>query len=136
MFIMSCLLSCLPKANEGAIEVSPFSPEKMSLHASVLSSDAFEGRATFEPGLDKAASYISSEYERIGLTYFENTDSYSLPYSVFEYNWTANQKLELNHKGVEDIISKDHWVPFPFSDSGSINGEFVFAGYGITAPEY
>lgn len=136
MFIIACLLSCLPKAKEGGIEVSPFSPEKMSHHATVLSSDAFEGRGTFEPGLDKAASYISSEYERLGLSFFENTASYSLPYSVFEYNWTANQKLELNSNDVVDIISEDHWVPFPFSDNGNITGEVVFAGYGITAPEY
>ncbi|MEC7984838.1 MAG: M28 family peptidase, partial [Myxococcota bacterium] len=33
-------------------------------------------------------------------------------------------------------LSKDDWMVFPFSDEGSIEGEVVFAGYGITAPEY
>lgn len=33
-----------------------------------LSSDEMEGRATFSPGIDKAASFIESEFKAIGLT--------------------------------------------------------------------
>src|SRR5574339_618156 len=46
---------------------APFSPETLRQWLTVLSSDEFEGRATFSPGLDKAAHYIADRLKDAGV---------------------------------------------------------------------
>ncbi|WP_288955391.1 M28 family peptidase [uncultured Polaribacter sp.] len=45
-------------------------------HLYTLASDNMEGRKAGTPGIEKAAKYIENEFKRIGLTTFENLDSY------------------------------------------------------------
>ena len=51
-------------------------PETVKKHLYTLSSDDMEGRKTGTPGIEKAAKYIENEFKRIGLTTFEDLDSY------------------------------------------------------------
>ena len=43
----------------------------------ILSADDMQGRRTFTPGIDKAASFIETEFARNKLKYFSNAKSYS-----------------------------------------------------------
>ncbi len=45
-------------------------------HLYTLSDDAMEGRKIGTPGIEKAAQYIESEFERIGLGKFKDLTSF------------------------------------------------------------
>ena len=42
----------------------------------ILSADDMEGRRTFTPGIDKAASFLASEFTKTGLQFWNNATSY------------------------------------------------------------
>ena len=51
-----------------------------------LASDEMKGRETFSPGIDRAAELIISEFESVGLDFFEGLDSYKQSFSMVEYS--------------------------------------------------
>ena len=48
------------------------SPSLIKQHLEVLASDSLEGRETAAPGMVKAANYVSSQYEKLGLPTLAN----------------------------------------------------------------
>lgn len=50
--------------------------EDLKSHLMVIASDAFEGRETGEPGADKAAAYIASHFESLGIAPFDGKTYY------------------------------------------------------------
>ena len=52
------------------------SEDLIRTHLVTLSSDEMQGRKAGTSGIEKAASYIESEFERIGLSKFNETESY------------------------------------------------------------
>src|SRR5574339_1154929 len=47
--------------------IAPMAPDALRQWLTVISSDEFEGRATFSPGLDKAAHYIADRLKDAGV---------------------------------------------------------------------
>ncbi|MFN7995503.1 MAG: M28 family peptidase [Bryobacteraceae bacterium] len=102
-----------------------------------LASPALKGRGTGSPELEKAAAFIAREYKAFGLQPIDGK-SYYQAFSVttnaklgrqnrFEYS-TNGTKVRLNFP--------EDFTPFNFSAKAKLTGRLVFAGYGITAPEY
>lgn len=52
----------------------------------ILSSDNMQGRKTFTPSIDKAADFISGEFKRSGLKYFDGLTDYKQPFSMMKAN--------------------------------------------------
>ncbi|MDP4200309.1 MAG: M20/M25/M40 family metallo-hydrolase [Bacteroidota bacterium] len=52
---------------------------------SILASDSLAGRRTGEPGAEKAARYISSEFQRIGLSHAGTSAEYEQPFDFSEH---------------------------------------------------
>lgn len=48
----------------------------------VLASDEMEGRKVFEPGIEKASTFIESEFKRIGLKFYGDLKSYRQEFSI------------------------------------------------------
>jgi aminopeptidase YwaD len=117
---------------------SSFDAARYLEHIKFLASPELKGRASGSPELEKAAKYIADQFRADGLIAPAGSSGYLQPFEVttsatlgrgnrFEVAAGADsQDLELN---------KD-FIPFNFSSSGRASGEAVFAGYGITAPEY
>ncbi len=84
------------------------------------------------PGIDAAADWIEGQMRAIGLAP-AGADGFR---QVFEAPVGARllEGNALSLAGNEKRLSVD-WQPFTFSDDGKAEGELVFAGYGITAPE-
>jgi hypothetical protein len=99
-----------------------------------LASDEYGGRMVGTEGIRKAEKYIASEYRRLGLKTLTELDSYfqefTLYRSGFDYSSTFLRAEGGSYRGGGDV------VPFSFSGSAELDRETVFAGYGITAPEY
>ena len=99
-----------------------------------LASDAMKGRGNGSPELDQAADYIAGQFRLAGLQPAGENKSY---FQSFEITTGARfgPRNALQIDGKPLTIDRD-FVPIVFSHSADFSGPLVFAGYGITAPEY
>src|SRR5256885_16851409 len=63
---------------------------------STLAADDMQGRATFTPGIEKAAKFIESEYKRIGLQPMKGNDGYRQNFTMVK---TVPAKLDVTING-------------------------------------
>src|SRR3954468_9725502 len=102
-----------------------------------LASPELRGRATGSPELEKAAAFISGKFKEFGLKPADGKEYYQ----AFQVTTSAKpgpaNRLSVTENGrSESIEFQKDYPPFNFSHSGPLTGPAVFAGYGITAPEY
>ena len=101
-----------------------------------LASTEMKGRGAGSPELDRAAEHIAAELKRLGLEpagehgYFQE-----LKVTTGAAMGPANKLTVSNVSGEESLEPAKDWVPINFSASGEVEGEVVFAGYGISAKE-
>ena len=102
-----------------------------------LASPEMRGRATGSPELEKAAAYIAGDFRRFGIRPADGRN-YLQPFDV---TTTAapgkDNRFTVTDSGKTSTLefARD-FTPLNFSHSGHFGGHLVFAGYGITAPEY
>ncbi|MGH8003476.1 MAG: M20/M25/M40 family metallo-hydrolase [Limisphaerales bacterium] len=103
-------------------------------HIQVLASDSLEGRRSGEPGCAKAANYIESEFRRIGLSPGGVNGSFRQPFDVV----AASELGEKNYLKVDgqEFPIREKWMPLSYTQTGEAKGKLVFAGFGITAPDF
>jgi Peptidase family M28/PDZ domain/PA domain len=110
-------------------------PAKYLEHVKYLASEQLRGRGDGTPELEKAAHYIAKQFHAFGLKPVNGK-----LYQAFQVTTSAElgYKNRLSVKNGEKTAIKflDGFVPLNFSSSGHASGQIVFAGYGITAPEY
>jgi len=104
-------------------------------HVNYLASDALLGRNTPSPGLDSAAAYIARAFRTAGLQPVNGSYYQELRMQTVALGDTNTFSLTVNGKTV-DFDIKDDFVPFDMTADRQVQGDVVFAGYGITAPEY
>ncbi len=102
-----------------------------------LASPEMKGRATGSPELEKAAAYIRDQFRGMNLKPVSG-DSY---YQAFDVTTSARlgQKNDLTYStggGSEALRFQQDFIPLNLSAAGEVSGNVVFAGFGITAPEY
>jgi len=126
----------------GAEVASNISPERLQQHVNFLASPALKGRATGTPELNRAAQYIAEQFQKAGLepaagkSYFQK-----FPVTVGAELGKQNRATIVAPNGSPAIGERklrleEDYIPLNFSDSGEASVPVVFAGYGITAPEY
>jgi len=107
-------------------------------HVKFLASDALQGRGNGTPELNKAADYIAGEFKAAGLEPAGDDHSYFQKFTI-----TTGGKIGPGNKftvksgtgSFDAALSKD-FLPVGVGEKTSIEGEVIFAGYGITADEY
>jgi Peptidase family M28 len=104
---------------------------QLKKHVYTLASDEFEGRETGTPGQDKAAAYISTYYESIGIK------------PIVQGSWYQTYPLrrETNLGSVATVNNKpyaflDHFYFFGMDAQELQTKQIVFAGYGIRDKRY
>ncbi|MBI1358596.1 MAG: M28 family peptidase [Acidobacteria bacterium] len=102
----------------------------------VLAATDMKGRGAGTPELDRAADYIAAEFERLGLKP-AGEHGYFQPFQVTTGAEMGphNSLTAENLNGEKKLTPGKDWVPINFSSSGEVEGEVVFAGYGISAKE-
>jgi hypothetical protein len=122
-----------------AATISPeaITPDQYLAHIRYLASPQLKGRATGSPEIEKAAHYIAKQFKDAGLKPLEG-DSYLQPFPVTTSAklGKANNFSAADNGKVATLKIQQDFVPFNFSAHGKWSGSVVFAGYGITAPEY
>lgn len=103
-----------------------------------LTGKTFKGRGSGSPELDKAAKFLAKEFREAGLRPLGGSPSFLQPFAL-SVKATLGQHNELSYTlGGErkDVKQGDGFAPYGFSSTGAVAGPVVFAGYGISAPEY
>jgi hypothetical protein len=127
-------LIAIPSARSAAEQTSDLSSSRYLNHVKYLAGDELKGRGDGSPELDKAADYIAGQFRLSGLRPMGGDNTY---FQKFELTTGARigeqNELDLNGKPLK---INDEFVPITFSNTAQVSGPLVFAGYGITAPEY
>jgi hypothetical protein len=115
-----------------------FSAEAFQETVKFLASDKLKGRGAGTKELDEAAAYIARRFRRAGLEPGGDRGSY-----LQHFPMTVGAKLGPNNSLVYERGATRHtlslnqdFLPFSFSESGGLQAPLVFAGYGITAPDF
>lgn len=73
----------------GQKQLDVISMEETKRIEATLSSDEMQGRRTFTPGIEKAAAFIASEFEKIGLKKWNNGNSFLQSFAMIRPKTTA-----------------------------------------------
>jgi len=106
-------------------------------HIRYLASDELKGRMSGTPGAEKAAEYVSSEFRKAGLKNFGDDNSYLQDFSFTkDVTLGSRNSLEIiTNNERQEYESGEDFNTLSISSSGRVQGELVFAGYGISAQE-
>jgi len=113
---------------------SQLSPVRYMGDVSHLASEAMQGRGNGSPELERAAEYIADQFRKAGLQPAGDNNGYFQAFTVTT-GATLGARNELRI-GDTALKINDDFVPIVFSDSAEFQGPLIFAGYGITAPEF
>ena len=106
----------------------------LKVHMEFLASDELEGRNTGEPGLMVAARYLAVQAQRLGLKPADPEHGYFQHYTILEKSYDLEKSRITIYQGDSaGQVNHDPFFVFPAvdADSVTIEGEVVFAGYGI-----
>ncbi|HEX8311675.1 MAG TPA: M28 family peptidase [Chthoniobacteraceae bacterium] len=101
-----------------------------------MAAGARDGRLTGSPGAQATAEFLSTYMRAAGVKPFG--DDYFAP---FEFDAGVKLLPDANRLGAEiggepsTFQLEKEFRPLAFSDSGEVEGEVVFAGYGLSVPE-
>lgn len=115
------------------------SADRIKADIKFLSSDLLEGRGTGARGGDVAAEYIATQFALAGLspagsngTFMQRVPMVGVTTQTGTTLAVTSPKQTYNLRLLEDAVVMDESQQ-PTSD---VNGDVIFMGYGITAPEY
>jgi len=101
-----------------------------------LASDALEGRMSLQRGSEVAIQFIAAEYAKAGLKPVSG-DSYLQEMTLIEYRPDPREmRLTLRRGGTEQQYQYVTDFIGSFPHETTVSAPVVFAGYGITAPEF
>ncbi len=135
--------------------VGTITPAAVYDYCKKLASPEFAGRQSGHPGYTAAAHWAASQFKKWGLKPIGREgylQAYPSPYSVIEkaeltvwayeqpkaafgpMSFTEPAKAEPKENKLQAVAAKD-FLPLLFSDSGHVQAEIVFVGWGISAPD-
>jgi Peptidase family M28/PDZ domain/PA domain len=131
------LLPALGVACLALATAPPVNPNLYLNDVKFLASPELRGRATGSPELEKAAAFIAGKFREFGLKPADGKDYYQ-PFQVTTSAKPGpDNRLTVTDRGKTGRLAFHRdFTPFNFSHSGHFAGGVIFAGYGITAPEY
>jgi hypothetical protein len=104
-------------------------------HARYLASEELTGRGVDTPGIKLARDFIAREFAAYGLLPGGERDTYVQTFEAAT-GVTVKEPTSLSLGGASLVTLNTDWTPLGLSRSGFVEGEVVFAGYGITAKDY
>jgi aminopeptidase YwaD len=150
LLILIALAACRPAPGDSGqaqadgpppIRLQPSGEELkriLSEHVYYLASDALGGREVGTPGINEAERYIAETFASLGLTPLPGREDFFLEFTLYRGGYDAEATtLEVGINGATLVARPGvDFRPLDFSAVGELQGQLVFAGYGITAPEY
>lgn len=113
----------------------PSASDEILKHVRYLASDELMGRGVDTPGIDMARDYIAAAFRKYGLAPGGENGTFLQSLEVVT-RVNVRESSSLNFAGTPSLALNDEWIPFGFSRAARVEGELVFAGYGITVQDY
>lgn len=115
-------------------------PNKILEHIKTLGSDKFQGRAPGTEGEETTVSYLESQFKSLGLQPGNPDGTYVQKVPLVGITGANSEPLSfkkggntLQFKWKDDVVA---WSKHVAPSAAIASSEAVFAGYGVTAPEY
>jgi hypothetical protein len=128
------LLSCAGAAAQAEPPPAPFTAARFREHVAYLASDELAGRDVASPGSAKAVDYLIRQLKACGADGLAPRNEWVQPFP-FATTVKTSVKSSLTTAGVSLELGQD-FAPAPQSPDGAWEGELVFVGYGLSAPEH
>lgn len=113
--------------------------QSLITHIRKLASDEFEGRSPSSKGEALTVQYLTEQFKAAGCTPGNPDGTFVQTVPLLSYRTQASgpMKVARGDKTVEMKFADDFvaWTRKPV-DRFALDGELVFVGYGVTAPEY
>lgn len=115
-----------------------FTAEEFLEPIKFLASDELKGRGNGTPELDRAAEYIAQRFRKFGLKASGDNRTFFQRFSLVVGAKLGDKNSLTFAQGASSTPLKvgQDYVPLSFSANTTVTAPLVFAGYGITAPEY
>ena len=114
--------------------------ERVAADIRYLASDELEGRGPDTGGLEKAAQYILGRFESLGLRVAAEDGPYWRPFEIPVGTNVVPAQTSLVLRGPQGEELKlelgQDYQPLAVGGGGKVQAEVVFAGYGISAPQF
>jgi hypothetical protein len=110
----------------------------LEAYVSFLASPSMKGRPNGEPELDITVNYLATQAKLLGLKP-ANGNSFLQPYTVMKkFIDPEKSSITIFNNNSDSVLIKDPMIQlFPIGASDfKIEGEVIFAGYGIKADKY
>ena len=105
-------------------------------HVQTLASEKFEGRLTGSAGEKLAADYLIAELKRMGAKPLPGTTDFRMPFTFTAGSKDGGSTLSYDDSKLKGgVTGSDNVMALSFSDTGSVSGNVVFAGYGLVVPD-
>ena len=132
--------ACLtdPAAGQNPPAVETTDPAKYIEDVKTLSSPEMEGRGDGTRGLTLAEHLLVERYKSLGLEPAGSKGFLQSFHVVTSRKIQGGTKMsgQANGGKTETYAVRDDFIPLSFSSTGNAKASLVFAGYGITAPEF
>ena len=127
--------ACGPRVDPG----TGITADSLLEHIRVLASDEFEGRAPGSPGEAKAVTYLTDQFQQIGLSPGNPDGTFVQQVPLVGITPQAGGGLEVEGASqTATLVPGVDYVAFTkrVVEEIALDGELVFVGYGAVAPEY
>jgi Zn-dependent M28 family amino/carboxypeptidase len=136
--IMSANRALLSEATDADSASSQIVESKLRAHVKYLADDLLEGRGPGSRGGMLAAKYIASQFEALGLEPAAADRSFFQQVQMIGTRTDPSTKLAVkSESAAAEFKFGDEFVAGTDLEQAEIpiNGEIIFAGYGVNAPE-
>lgn len=118
------------------VVVAQTAEDRLRADLDFLASDALAGRLSLTPQAEISARYIAADFRKSGLRP-ANGESYLQPFPLVAYRSDpAARHLSVEHNGAAKTFRAGADFTVVFYREAHVKAPVVFAGYGVTAPEY
>ena len=135
--IIITLLSLPVQAQKAGLE--SITAGELKMHMKFLASDELQGRNTGEPGMQIAARYLAVQAEELGLRAMDRDQDFMQPYIIEEKAYDReNSHITITGPDSSSQISTENFYMLTGQDGDHtiLEGEVVFAGYGLKTPDH
>jgi aminopeptidase YwaD len=127
-----------PAQADHASNDSRFTAQEFIEPIKFLASEKLKGRGNGSRELNHAAKYIAGRFRKFGLKPAGDHNTYFQHFSLVVGAKLGRKNSATFVQGTASTPLKvrQDFIPLSFSANGTVEAPLVFAGYGITAPEY
>lgn len=138
IILLLAVSSCILPISGQKRGLKSIQTDELRAHMDFLASDELEGRSTGEAGLDVAARYLATQAELMNLETADEDGDYFQLYTLQERSYDlGNSNISIIDEAGNAIVDDNMFFLLPaiVKNEIEIEGEIVFAGYGIYEPD-